>query len=129
MAVVVALAVDNSATAGRFKRVCAECGQSFRAHRDHAEFCTVECRKAFNNRRALRGAELYDLFMCLRYERGIARALKVWNLLCRMAQGFREDDQREREGRNSWRPARQVLDRHTYLHSTVVSRQTWRNAI
>jgi hypothetical protein len=126
---ILALTLDNTpAPIGRFKRTCAECGDAFRSDKQHAEFCTLVCRRAFNNRRMVRGAELYDLFMCLRYERGIARALKVWKLLCRMAQGFREEDQRERAGRNSWQPARKVLERHTYLHATVISSTTWRRA-
>lgn len=122
-----ALAYDLSAMApaqpeARFRRVCAECGSDFRTDKRHGEFCCEPHRKAFNNRRAMRGAELYDLVMALRYDRGASKALHVWRLICRMAATFRQEDERERDGRKSWRPARQVIERHSYLHSTVVGR-------
>jgi hypothetical protein len=84
---------------------CRECGQPFTAKRAHGEnlFCAVDCRKAWNNRRAVRGAQLYDLFMILRYQRGVAKARGVWAIVCRLAQDWREEDHRERAGRQSWR--------------------------
>ena len=64
---------------------CAECGTTFEAKRDHAAFCSDACRKAFNNRRMTRGAELYDLFMAVRYERGLAKVMGLWSVICRAA--------------------------------------------
>ena len=109
-------------------RHCDECGVAFVAKAHHGDFCSTECRKAFNNRRALRGAELYDLFMCLRHDRPIAKALHAWRLICRMAAQFRAEDRAEREGRKSWRPARKVIERHPYLLAIVMSSKTWRKA-
>jgi hypothetical protein len=108
--------------AARIKvKACVECGCDFTPGAAHGDFCSSPCRKGFNNRRALRGAELYDLFMVLRYERDLAKKLHVWKILCRMAMGFRAEDQAQRDGRKSWRPARQVIDRRADLHATVVA--------
>lgn len=83
-------------------RVCRECGTEFQPKVPHAEFCCSPCRLAFNNRRMQRGAELYDLFMVMRYERGAAKALGLWAIMCRMAQAWRAEDDRQRGGRKSW---------------------------
>lgn len=87
------------------KRVCPECGIEFqltKPQRVSRTFCSTECRLAFNNRRQSRGAELYDLFMALRYERGVAKARGYWTLICKMGHWWREADFRERGGRPSW---------------------------
>lgn len=84
---------------------CAECGKPYSAKRLRADnaFCSPACRDTFGNRRKIRGAQLYDLFMILRYERGVAKAKGVWALACRLAQDWREEDTRQRQGRQSWR--------------------------
>ena len=64
-----------------------------------ADFCRPQCRRAFNNRRAVRGAELYDLVMAHRFDRATARDLGVLALINRAASIFREEDRRERGGR------------------------------
>lgn len=110
----------------RFKRVCPECGVPHLAAKRSAEFCSGACRKAFNNRRLIRGAELYDLFMTLRHERPLAKALGVWRLLCRFSQAYREEDVRQRDGRPSWRPAKEVIARRPYLHATNLGTFTWK---
>ena len=104
-------------------RACTECGSTFlaEARTPHAEFCGAPCRKAFNNRRMVRGAELYDLVMALRYDRKLATAFKVWKLICRMAATFHEEDATQRAGRKSWRSPRVVVERHPYLRATVVA--------
>jgi hypothetical protein len=63
----------------------------------------------FENRMMTRGRELYSLFMVMRYERGVARMRGVWAIACRLAQGWREEDERERDGRQSWIPAKRAL--------------------
>lgn len=72
-------------------------------------FCGQPCRLRFNNRRLQRGAEFYDLFMAMRYDRAEAKRLGVWASMCRMGQQMREEDQRERDGRKSWREPKDVL--------------------
>lgn len=119
-----AMAAGSSAAAGRDTRRfdCLECGVGCASTAANAEFCTTACRKAWNNRRAMRGAEIYDLLMVLRFDRGRAVHLRVWTLMCRMASLFRQDDWSERDGRRSWLPAEQVIERKPYLHAMVVHR-------
>lgn len=106
--------------AARVKGGCKECSAPFASEKAHAEFCSPICRRAWNNRRATRGVEIYDLFMALRYDRDRAKLLKLWNLLCRLAAAFREDDLRERAGRPSWADPRAVLERKPHLAATIV---------
>jgi len=96
-------------------RACLECGAAYVPATAEAEFCSAHCRMAFNNRRAKRGAELYDLFMALRHDRAVATTFKVWRLLNRLAAGFRAEDVTERAGRRSWRPPAEILARRPYL--------------
>lgn len=95
---------------------CLECG----SRTDGFDFCGGAHRKAWNNRRMVRGAELYDLFMALRYDRAAAVKLRVWKALCRLGVKYRDEDYAERAGRASWRPPARVLDRHPYLAATSI---------
>lgn len=83
-------------------------------------FCGQPCRLRFNNRRLQRGAELYDLFMTMRYDRSEAKRLGVWALMCRMGQQMREEDQIDREGRQSWRNPSDVLKDRADLRAVRV---------
>ena len=100
---------------GGFRRDCLECGRPFAAAVSGAEFCGPACRMVFNDRRAKRGAELYDLFMALRHDRATATLFKVWRLLNRLAAIFRDEDRLERDGRRSWRPPSAIIERRPYL--------------
>jgi len=73
-----------------------ECGISYEARRATREFCGAACRRAFNNRRMLRGADLYDLFMALRFDRENAKRSGAWSLMRRMAAHFKAEDDRAR---------------------------------
>lgn len=75
----------------------------------------------FANRRASRGAELYDLFMASRFELEKSKDLKLWRMMNRMASGFREQDRRERDGRRSWMRPEQVLEAKAYLYAQAVA--------
>ncbi len=108
-----------STPAGLVLRSCGECGKPFASPSPTVEFCGTDCRKAWNNRRAVRGAEMYDLFMALRFDRPTATRLHVWKAVCRMATYFRAEDLREREGRLSWRAPATILERRPYLLSTL----------
>lgn len=100
-------------------RTCRECGRPVAA--SGAEFCSTPCRAGWNNRRARRGAELYDLFMALRFDRPLARRLSLWRLICRLAAGYREEDRDQRGGRISWRDPRRVLDERPWLQASIVT--------
>jgi hypothetical protein len=95
---------------------CRECGNSFSAQRATSEFCSTNCRTQFHNRRALRGAQLYDLIMTMRYD----RAAGAWSMLCRMAASFKIEDDRERPGRRSWDKVAKVRDRNAHLSAATV---------
>lgn len=81
-------------------RHCQECGSVYTARKSHARFCSTVCRKLHNNRRATRGAELYDYYMAMRFERAThGGSIAIMN---QMASNWRETDKRERDGRFSW---------------------------
>lgn len=105
---------------------CAECAKPFSLARDHEQmFCCTACRTAFNNRRKNRGAELYDLFMTMRFDRDTAKVNGVWAVMCRMASEWNEEDRMaftsaeeaaagiKKPGRRSFGPVRKVLERFT----------------
>ena len=86
------------------KRECVECGGEIKADaRREAEFCCTPCRQSFNNRRAMRGAELYDLFMSQRFDRAKAGEKGAWSVMCGLASAYRNADRAKRAGRRSWR--------------------------
>lgn len=93
------------------RRECRECGQPFQvnAAAPHGMFCGAPCRKTFNNRRQVRGAELYDLFRAVRRERADAKAMSLWTAVCRLEEKWQEEDDRERPGRRSYAPPAEAL--------------------
>lgn len=94
--------------------VCRECGKALERKETKRGgprmFCDAPCRLAFNNRRRDRGAELYDLFMALRFEREKAAKSKVWSLLCDRASAYRDADKARRDGRKSWQSLRAAME-------------------
>lgn len=101
-------------------RACRECGRVFEVERRPSrEFCSASCRRAFNNRKMQRGAELYDLLMAWRYDRAAASAAGVLRLLCRAAAIFKAKD--DRAGRRSWDELRRVVERKPYLNATLLT--------
>lgn len=96
---------------------CLECGGPYVPRQVGAEFCSTACRKAWNNRRALRGAELLDLAMAWRFERRVANGLRILTAISRLIAGFRRQDIVERAGRRSWTPPAAVIARKPYLRA------------
>lgn len=90
---------------------CQECGESLPRGRKPRLFCSPACRQKFNNRRLQHGAQFYDLFMSMRYERDTAGELGLWAVMCRLAAKFRNEDEAKRNGRKSWQPPSSVLER------------------
>lgn len=101
---------------------CAECSTPYTATRSHSRFCSVKCRREFNNRRQVRGAQLYDLIMLMRYQRAEAKRLQIWTKLCRIAEMFRDEDISKRDGLPSWRDPREIMDDKPYLSATRLPR-------
>lgn len=92
-------------------RECLECGGDIPAQAQAtAEFCCRACQKSWGNRRMQRGAQLYDLWMVARYERGLARARGVWTIMCNLARAYRDSDKHLRAGRRSWRRIDAVME-------------------
>ena len=92
-------------------RMCKEFGGPIKPSRQRPMFCCQACRLRFNNRRLERGAQIYDLFMSMRYERGLAKLKGVWAIMCRLAMTWREEDMIHREGRKSWQNVTAVIER------------------
>lgn len=92
------------------KKTCAECGNSFEAKRSHAKFCGIECKRVYNNRKAIRGSEIYDMFMMLRFERKYAKDEAIWGHMCALASAYKDSDKALRAGRRSY-----DLDAHKAL--------------
>lgn len=101
-------------------RACKECGATLEGMKPGARFCGSKCRLDFNNRRLQRGAEFYDLFMAMRYDREEAQKHGAWSMLCRMAQQMRDEDVAQRAGRKSWQPPSRVLADRPDLYAVVV---------
>lgn len=77
-------------------RKCRECGTTFQPKQHNAAFCGSPCRRTWNNRRAMRGAQMYDAVMALRYDRKRAADQGVdWTFICRMAEMFNAADIRD----------------------------------
>jgi hypothetical protein len=89
---------------------CRECGCPINSGRTGVYFCSPEHRKTWNNRRAVRGAELYDLFMANRFERQLATDKHMWSIMTNLASAYRDADKALRSGRRSW-DAKETLAR------------------
>lgn len=99
-----------------YKKTCDECHVGFVAKKKEARFCCSPCRKTYNNRRAIRGAELYDLMMCCRYDREYAYRVKLPSLIARRCSEWRNED--KDGGGKSWiRPIQWVRDNCARLRS------------
>lgn len=106
---------------GRAVVACRECGGPHAPARAGVEFCSGDCRRLWNNRRAVRGAEIYDLIMAWRYERGRGKALRLWRMVCRLAAEYRRQDRETRAGRASWQDPGKVLEARPWLHADVLT--------
>jgi transposase-like protein len=93
------------------QRICQECGESFTAKKSHAKFCCTKCRKDYNNRRAVRGSQLYDVFMAMRYDREQAKELGIdWKFVCRMGELFNRQDETSLHGKSYRNPHEVVAE-------------------
>lgn len=97
---------------------CRECGSELKSRR--AEFCGMECRISWRNRRSSRGAELYDLFMAMRYDRAAANEAGLWKIMCRMAQAWNDED--KSAGRRTYFSPAESIERTVRYQATVVAR-------
>lgn len=68
--------------------LCKECGGGFETERTDKEFCRDACRRRFNNRRAKRGAAIYDLAM----EWRDTRQSEPFSDLCALISRYLDED-------------------------------------
>ena len=103
---------------------CRECGKELTLEQRHkgACFCCAPHRKTWNNRRMIRGAELYDLFMANRYEREWADGKNLLTLMSNQARAYRDADNALRDGRKSWN-AQETLARIPLAYGTQGDRR------
>lgn len=66
-----------------------------------------------------RGADLYDCFMAMRYDREAAKDRGLWALMCRMAQAWNDEDQAVGRKRTYFSP-KQTAERNVRFTATVV---------
>lgn len=98
---------------------CLECNAPVGpTRRNDKSFCSAACKDRFNNRRKARGAELYDLFMNIRFNRAAASEAGAWALMCRMASNWKQGD--DDAGRKSFQPLGRVNER-LLVHKAVKS--------
>lgn len=65
-----------------------------------------------------RGAELYDLFMAMRYDREQAKILGLWKLMCRLGRMWHEEDKAAH--RQSYFPPKTALQRFVHVNADVL---------
>lgn len=109
----------HSAARGKAAPVhtCLECGAPTRPSQ---QFCRAACRRDFHNRRRVRGATLYDLYMASRFDRAAANQAGLWKLMNRLASAWREEDQAKRGGRRSYLGHKAALEKMPWLSATTV---------
>lgn len=110
------------------QQCCPECGKPLPPPKSkrgrHAIFCSTICQKNFNNRRMLRGAILYDLFMGVRYERR-AKAGDM-SMMSTVARIWHDEDEIIRGGRKSWTSDHDSYEGEGRDTFTIVSAQSTR---
>ena len=75
------------------KARCNECAAEYIAQRAASRFCGTKCRKDYNNRRALRGAQLYDAMMGLRHDKKAARDAGLdYTAVCSLVKKYADED-------------------------------------
>jgi hypothetical protein len=113
------------------KRCCQECGGVLTVTGSRGKtpkFCKEACRTAFNMRRRQRGAQLFDLFMANSFERSAPARVNgsLRRAMGRLASRWRDEDFRERGGRNSWGDYRETLQNDLTLTASYGgTRQAW----
>lgn len=118
-----ALALHLVATDGRAvgtQGCCRECGHPFIGKRTTKEFCSAACRRAYNNRKATRGALIYDLVMTWRFDRSEGKDAVARKLLGQAASMFKMEDDSERAGRRSWDDLARWRERNPRVAAKVV---------
>lgn len=99
-----------------YKRTCLECRGGFTARQYSADFCGAECRRTFNNRRATRGAVLYDLLLIQHEDHAAFDKLRLDGRLTAMVEGWRKEDAERGRKRTTKRPSDVQADTLIYAN-------------
>jgi len=103
----------------KLRKKCHECGADYLTVKKDARFCGTKCRKSYNNRRAVRGAELYDLFMASLYDRQWSDQNKIRSKMAALACHWNQQD--HNRGFKSWqRPVVWLRDNCTWLAAQIM---------
>lgn len=90
------------------KHTCIECSGPFESRQYNASFCGDACKRTFNNRRAKRGAILYDLVMIEAFAPSAFEANSLANRHAELVAKWRDED--EKAGRKrTWKRAHDVM--------------------
>lgn len=109
---------------GKKLHVCRECLTPLEAgHKASRAFCSDTCKAKWNNRRKSRGADIYDLWMAMRYERDEAKRLGVWKEMCRLSERWHDED--EASGVKSYDRPEIVLNRLKDSGKLMRARPFW----
>jgi len=76
--------------------------------------------RVLRDRRMSRGADLYDAFMAMRFDREAAKDKGLWALMCRMASAWNEED--KAAGRQSYFPPDETVQRNVHHNAQVIVR-------
>lgn len=101
---------------------CRWCGEKCTVHSHLAKFCSDQCKRDFNALRTKRGALMFDIVMAGRFDRANNKSYLA--TLSQVARHFRDEDIRDRAGRQSWADAgyfrdEEYIDRLDKLKTTV----------
>ena len=96
---------------------CKECGKQFTPRQYNGEFCCTECRRDFNNRRATRGAMLYDLMMIEASDPDMAERFELHGSAGQLIKKFQLEDLADGRPRTWKRAGAAKLDLERYLHT------------
>lgn len=101
-------------------RECLECGRPLDPSRRTQQFCPgSDCRRAWHNRRQMRGAILYDFYMAHRFQRAEATEAGLLQKINRQVSEWRIEDREKRAGRRSWRLISEALGDRPFLRAVV----------
>jgi reverse gyrase len=88
-----------------YKRACLECNGGFVSRQYSADFCCGACRRTFNNRRAQRGAALYDLLMIEATDPDAFQKHRLDGRASAMVEAFKQEDEAAGRKRSYKRPS------------------------
>lgn len=86
------------------KHTCLECSGPFESRQYSASFCSDACKRTFNNRRAKRGAILYDLVMIEACDPKAFETNKLETRVEELIARWREEDTAAKRSRTWKRP-------------------------